>query len=509
MNIYRTYFNKDTVIIRHSCANTGRNPIAELFHGGSLNSNDIIYSRYLFGFDLTEIINRVNNKEYSLNGLTHKINITNTSCFDSELYCKTFSSSYGEASRATSFDMILFEIPELWAEGNGYDYVDGQKFIQLNKQTGICTYIKDQVYCERAANWEDRLSTTQWSQLGVYTNPYAWYSGSTSGYTGNTINLVKGTQFFEKGNENVCIDVTDYINGLISSGITQVNLGLAYAPGIESYPQESICYTGFFTRETQTVYEPFMETTYDDLIKDDRCEFYLDKVNRLYLYVNAGGERVNATISGVTVYDQNNNVYSAFTNSQINQVTTGVYYIDIVVPTDTQNGYCGNIQFTDIWEDVTINGNNLGNIEMDFIVKEKESYYNIGSGDKSGRGVGNSRNISIYDYNFSFSGIKRKEKIKRGDTRRVEIESKLPFTCEYRPLDRIFYRIYIKEGETQIEYVPWVEVNRTEDSNYFLIDTSWFIPNDYYMEFKIESGNELRTYHDTIQFEIVSEKDWC
>jgi hypothetical protein len=29
------------------------------------------------------------------------------------------------------------------------------------------------------------------------------------------------------------------------------------------------------------------------------------------------------------------------------------------------------------------------------------------------------------------------------------------------------------------------------------------------MEFKIESGNELRTYHDIIQFEIVSEKDWC
>ena len=68
---------------------------------------------------------------------------------------------------------------------------------------------------------------------------------------------------------------------------------------------------------------------------------------------------------------------------------------------------------------------------------------------------------------------------------------------------------HIKSELPHGEYIPWVEVNRTEDSNYFLVDTSWFIPNDYYMEFKIESGNELRTYHDTIQFEIVSEKDWC
>ena len=118
-----------------------------------------------------------------------------------------------------------------------------------------------------------------------------WYSGNTTGYTGTTIDLVKGEQYFEKGSENVCIDVTDYINGLISSGITEANLGLAYSPGLESAPQESLCYTGFFTRDTQTVYEPFMETVYNDLIQDDRCEFHLDKSNRLYLYVNAGRDR--------------------------------------------------------------------------------------------------------------------------------------------------------------------------------------------------------------------------
>jgi hypothetical protein len=509
MSIYRTYFDRDTVIVRNSCANTGRNPITELFHGGSLDSDNILYSRYLFGFDLTELIDRVNTKEYSLSGMTHKINVTNTSCFEYELFCKTFDSSCGEACRATAFDLILFEIPEKWAEGNGYDYVASNLVIQKNKQTRVFADLRDQVYCEGPANWEDRLSLTAWSQPGVYNDPYMWYSGNTSGYTGTTIDLVKGEQYFERGDENVCIDVTDYINGLISSGITEANLGLAYKPGLEAAPAEELFYTGFFSRDTQTVYEPYMETIYDDTIKDDRCEFHLDKSNRLYLYVNAGGERVNATVSGVTIYDQNDSVYQTFTSSEINQVTTGVYYIDLSVSTDPVNGYCGNIQFRDVWNGVTVNGRNLGDVELDFVIKDDESYYNIGSGDKSGRGVGNSRNISIYDYHFSFSGIKRKEKIKRGDTRRVDIEATIPFSCDHKPLDKISYRIYIKEGETQLEYIPWMEVNRTEDSNYFLVDTSWFIPNDYYMEFKIESGNEVRTYHDIIQFEIVSEKDWC
>jgi hypothetical protein len=41
------------------------------------------------------------------------------------------------------------------------------------------------------------------------------------------------------------------------------------------------------------------------------------------------------------------------------------------------------------------------------------------------------------------------------------------------------------------------------------MDTSWFIPNDYYLEVKIESGQEVRTYEKVFQFEVVSEKDWC
>jgi hypothetical protein len=44
-----------------------------------------------------------------------------------------------------------------------------------------------------------------------------------------------------------------------------------------------------FTNNTQTFYEPYIETKYDNHIIDDRNNFILDKLNKLYLYVNVGG----------------------------------------------------------------------------------------------------------------------------------------------------------------------------------------------------------------------------
>jgi len=505
MGNLRTYFTKDTVIIRNSCANTGRNPITELYHGGSTNVNDLKYSRYLLGIDLTDIIDKVNSNQMFLDRMTHKLNITNTSCFDQETFCKTFAASCGDVKRATAFDLILFEVPQEFDEGNGYDYVEA---------ISVGCDLYDKVYCEGAANWDDRTFATPWVERGVYNgDPTMYTSGATSGYTGGTIDLVIGTQHFDHGDENFCVDITDYINGLISSGITSTNLGIAFDYAEEQAPLDDICYVGFFSRETQTVYEPYMETVFDDLIKDDRDNFYLDKDNQLCLYVNAGGERVNASFSEVCIFDQNDNLYQTIPSSGITQVTTGVYCVNVNVSSDPVSGYCGNIQFRDVWKDVTINGNNLGDIELDFIILEESAYYNIGSVNSagaSGLGVGDAGNLSIYDYEFSIEGVKMKEKVKRGDTRRINVNARIPFTIDQsKALDKVYYRIYIKEGETQLDYIDWQEVNRTPDGNFFLMDTSWFIPNDYYLEVKIESGQEVRTYEKVFQFEIVSEKDWC
>lgn len=491
MGILRTYFDKDTTIIRNSYVNTGKNPIVELFYGGSTNVNDTKYSRYLFNINFNDIINKVNDGTISISGMTHTIKLTNTSCFDKELYCKTSCSSIGSVRRATSFDLNLFEITEDWDEGNGYDY---------SEVTPITCDDANSTYCESPANWLDRQTNTTWSVPGVY--------------SGNPTTLIN-TQHFDHGNENVCIDVTSWVNNLILTGNTGTTygFGVSFIPSIESGTTIETYYVGFFGKDTNTVYEPYLETTYDNLIKDDRLNFYLNKNNRLYLYVNAGGEPVNATFDNVIIKDNSDNTYQTIPSSDITQQSKGVYYVTVNIPNDPISGYCGNLMFTDNWMGVTINGNDLGDSEQEFILKEESSYYTIGTTMASGAnglGVGSSTNLSIYDYSFVVSGIKSGEKIKRGDTRRVNVEAKIPYTLnQVGIIDKIYYRVYIREGNTQIDYIDWLEVNRTFDGNFFLMDTSWFIPNDYYMELKIQSGDETRTYDDVIKFEVVSEKNLC
>ena len=53
--VIRTFFNKNNTIVRNDYSNTGRNPVAQLFYGGPSGQNT--YSRYLFDFDKTRLIN--------------------------------------------------------------------------------------------------------------------------------------------------------------------------------------------------------------------------------------------------------------------------------------------------------------------------------------------------------------------------------------------------------------------------------------------------------------------
>jgi hypothetical protein len=505
MGLLRTYFSKDTTIVRNSCVNTGRNPVTELFYAGSTNTNNTRYSRYIFDIDIDDIRERINNNEISISGMTHTIKMTNTSCFDKELYCRTNCSSIGDVRRATSFNLILFEVSEEWDEGNGFDYSDS-KTISCDES--------NLTYCESPANWFESKTNCNWTTNGIYSGDPTSQTSPLSGVTGTT-SIVISSQSFDHGDENLCIDVTNYVNNLILTGSTgsTYSFGVAYERSTEALTNDDTFYVGFFGRETNTVYEPFLETTFDDHIQDDRGQFYLDKNNRLYLYTNAGGEPTNATFSDVVIRDHNDNIFQTIPSSGITQTSTGVYYVTVNVPNNPISGYCGNLLFTDTWQDVTINGNVLGDSEQEFVLREENGYYTVGTTSASGANglvVVSSTNLSIYDYHFVVRGLKYQEKIKRGDTRRINVDARIPLTMDQvGVIDNIKYRIFIKEGTTQIEYIGWSEVNRSFDGNYFLIDTSWFIPNDYYLELKLESGTEIRTYDDVIKFEIVSEKDWC
>lgn len=492
MSIKRTYFTKDTTIVKNSCVNTGNNPVIELFYGGSTDFEKTKYSRYLFDFDIDSLRRDCGNLEST----KHFLNMTNTSCFDAQTSCKTFCSSIGDVRRGTSFDLVLFTVPNSWDEGNGYDYVYAKNPTSNSN---------NEMYCESPTNWFQRKTNTDWGSGGVF---------SGDPYESVDVTVI-GEQHFENGDENLCIDITDFVNNYLMSGSTSGStdfngFGIAYKYQQEVLTNEDSFYVGFFGKDTNTVYEPYINTTYEDVIIDDRDRFYLDKTNRLYIYINAGGQPSKATFNGVSIKDESDDEIVYIDGDDIKEQSCGVYYVDVNVPS---SGYCANLMFTDTWEGIKINDSDLGDYEQEFILKDNKDYFTIGSTmayGSNGLGVGSSNGLSIYDYSFRVSGIKEKEKIKRGDTRRVNVEARVPLTLnQVGVLDEIYYRVYIREGNTQIDYIDWSMVNRSFDGNFFILDTSWFIPNDYHLEIKIKSGEESITYDDVIKFEIVSEKTLC
>jgi len=460
--VIRTYFDKNNTIVNNVDVNTGLNPVSELFYGGAFGQQK--NSRFLFQFDASRLIELYTGGTYTdLTKLTHTLRLTNTGSFDTRLLNGTMAGK----DRANSFDLIAFEINQPWDNGVGYDYD-----IPL-------LLLDDTAYSNGASNWVD-------SQTGI-----AWANGSGV-YSGSPSGITVSTQHFDKGNENIEMDITDYVNGLLT-GNTNNGLGLAFSRPYELLNTTQVQYVGFFTNNTQTFFEPFMETFYDNHIKDDRNNFFLDKPNKLYLYVNLGGNPTNLdTLPSVGIYDPSGLVLSSYTTSDVSHVTKGVYSIDILVPS---NGDNEGVMYSDIWSGITINGVNRGNIEIDFVTKDSVNYYNIGNSDMFFKKVA-----------VSISGIQNKEKIKRGDIRKVIVSARIPYTVEQtQSIDGLKYRVYVTEGSSELTVIDFQPIEMGNNYYYFLLDTYSLLPNIYYLDILTTSNQEVTTLKNVLQFQIINQ----
>lgn len=462
--VIRTYIDKNNTIIKDTLINTGNNPIAEIYYGGKESVTD--YTRHLLYFDVTDLQTRYNNGELgNLSNLTHTLRMTNTSFFDKDLQAQKLLDG---KQRTSSFDLNLFRVDKNWDEGCGLDYAQVPTFQASDNVT----------FVESASNWIYATSSTSWDEPGVY-------SGSPSGIT-------VSTQHFDKGNENIEMDITQEVNSLITGGTTNYGYGISFDYDLENTIKSPAQYVGFFTRHTQTYYEPFVETVYNDPIRDDRKNFYRGKLNRLYLYTNVNGEPVNLDNNpSVTIKDSDGVVFSSFTTGQTVHVTTGVYYVELFVPvTETDCGL-----FTDTWGNIRINNITRPSVELEFEIKSDTLYYNFGDSDS----------LPI-EYAVSLSGIRRDEKIKRGDKRKVIVHAREPYTINQTSLiDGLQYRVWVTEGTTQVNVIDWTDVDRTYLRNYFVLDTSWMIPNEYYVDIKLTSNQLVKTYTNTLKFQIVNQ----
>ena len=483
MSIHRSYFKKNNTIVENSDVNTGRNPVTQLFYGGKGGNG---HSRFIFDLDLSDLSKKITSCCVEAETLTHKLKMTNTSNFDDTLINN--SPLMDGTRRATSFTLQLFKVTDQvpnWSEGVGYDYQVPHIAIEPEYNT---------TQSNRPSNWTHADTLTQWLNSGTYDNSQPQ---SPTNYT------VLATQRFDHGDENIefsnaALDIE--INNRLQSPLAyNVVYGISFIPNLENINGTTESYSvGFFSRHTQTFFEPFLESTINnasnplepDAIIDDRASFNLNVLNRLFLYLyDSDGNPICLDYPPkVEIRDCDDSVVGAVSSMKL---TCGVYYIDYSLSVIQQNT---PVQYTDTWIKLRVNGVPLPNVTNEFIIYDEA--YTVGT-----------TTVEPKIYGYSVSGIKEDEKITGGDIRKIYVSAREPYTTNRLVLvNNIQYRLYVREGNTQIDVIPWTMVNMTFTDNYFLLDTSWMIPNEYYIDVKATSNQQVDTYSKVIKFQIISEK---
>ena len=456
MSYFRSYFEKNNTIIKTSQVNTAKNPTTEIFYGSG-------FSKFLFKVDFSDLETKIENGDFVITtGTTHTLHLTNT-IFGDETF---LGAKRGNArQRTNSFDLILFSIPEFWDEGLGFDYEDGG----YDFTTGNITFD------ERPSNWFNRTTINEWTVEGVYSDSPT----------------ILQTIHFDNGNEDINVDITSYVNGVLT-GATNHGLGLAFAILYQDLDAEIDQSVAFFTKYTQTFFEPYVESFFDDRIHDDRNNF-IEKVNQnLYLYITKGTNFYDLDENPtVDILDSTNTEILGLTGLSTTKVRKGVYKVIFGL----DGVICDGKRFYfDKWRNLNIDGVSLSDVTQRFIPKPYTSLYSIGENPKE-----------LERYVIQFFGIKQNEKIIRGENRKVVVTFKSINISKPVLFDEVYYRMYIKEGRTNVIVHDWTQIDTTNE-NSFTLDTSIYIPREYFIEIKGKTHSEEIFYENEIKFEIVSEK---
>lgn len=271
--VTHTFISKSNTIIKDSVASVGLNPILELNYGKML-------TRGLIYFDHTKVQKMVEDKIYpDISKLRHVLKMKNAGSIDDKHINRIYLDSNGDyyKQRTSSFDLIYFLIPNGWDEGKGFDYKQ-----DLNLRN-------HRAYSWRGCNWYQYQTYCKWENEGIYsTDKLSKELDLFTSKNGNQSNIIIGYQHFDKGNESIEFDITETFNKFITGELCNYGIGIAFSPQYENKNTELTQYVGFFTSHTHSFFEPYVETTYNETIEDDRADFYLDKSNKLYFYSIVG-----------------------------------------------------------------------------------------------------------------------------------------------------------------------------------------------------------------------------
>ncbi len=199
----------------------------------------------------------------------------------------------------------------------------------------------------------------------------------------------------------------------------------------------------------------------------------------------------NIQVNEVSIYDYDDNLIDTIGSTGITNVSRGVYKITLNLSSEE---YPDAVLFSDVWN-ITINGRQTEHVGQFYLISP-DKYYTFNK----------SNQINFDNYFFYFWGIGEKENITAGNMRKIKLTIKelYPNQNNFLPLD-IEYRLFTTLGKKyEIDVIPFTPVNRTNSGYEFNLDTSWLIPQDYYLQIRMKNGNYYEN-KQTLSFTVVSD----
>jgi len=143
-----------------------------------------------------------------------------------------------------------------------------------------------------------------------------------------------------------------------------------------------------------------------------------------------------------------------------------------------------------------LNGESLPAVKNQFVLQPLQANVIIGS-----------QSQDPSKFGFSFYGINQDEKILNTDIRKVGVVVKKAYTSN-TVLQNVeaYYRVYVMEGQTEVQVQNWTKINRTPNEFYFIFDMRDKIPNEYFVDIRVNTSGEKDTYKKQLKFQIVNKK---
>jgi hypothetical protein len=323
-------------------SNTGKAATLDLFKlygvtkSGSFDNNEL--SRALLKFDIDKLQEDFDN---------NKINITS----NFKAYLKLFD-AYGGQTTPNNFSLTLYPLSKSFEEGIGKDVV----YYQDNDICNFLTSSKNNYWNVSGANAKGTLGV---SNIDVI----------QSGNLGNGLMSLWYNQYFEKGDENLFLDITTCISGVLKGLIPNHGFRLSYSEELEN-DTETRFVKRFFSSETTTPEKrPQLIIKYDDSTNSNQQSFVFDYTGSLFLYNKVRNTLKNIISSSQQITGSNclklklqteisggfyalN--YSASQYQYFNNYIEGAYTSSFSVPSSDSTIYqkiiqSGSVDFTPIW----------------------------------------------------------------------------------------------------------------------------------------------------------------